>query len=143
MICKKCNNVIADGTEFCPFCGEPTGYNNANPNGAYGYSQPGYNQPGYTPYYTEPTTAAPTEKPRARGTRLATGVLAFTLGAAFGAHDYYIGKNSLGLAHILVFFLGSIVCGIGPVVSAIWSIVEGVKAFKGTLTDGNGVLIDD
>jgi TM2 domain-containing membrane protein YozV len=66
--------------------------------------------------------------------KVAAAVLAFVIGP-FGVHNFYLGRNGLGVAQLLVTVL---TCGIGMVVTWPWAIIDGVLILTGGVRDGNG-----
>ena len=65
----------------------------------------------------------------------------------FGVHRYYLGYTTLGVLHTGLSILGFIFCitVIGAIVGIplmigiyIWSIIEGVMIFNGTIKDAGG-----
>lgn len=60
-------------------------------------------------------------------------------GGTLGLHNFYLGNKDKAVAQLLITILGSFCCGIGPVVSFIWGLVEGIQILSGTITvDGQG-----
>lgn len=111
---------------------------------------PGYQPPNYTaqsyrprpqqqPIYTTPPMGYQQKS------RLAAGLLAFTLGV-FGVHNFYMGYNGRGTVQLLLSLLGGIVtCGLGTVATAVWAFIEAVMILSSTgpRFDGNGVIMKD
>jgi len=61
--------------------------------------------------------------------KVAAGVLAILLGT-LGIHNFYLGYNGKAIAQLLMTVLS---CGILAFVSYIWSIVEGIQIFTGSI----------
>lgn len=72
-------------------------------------------------------------------------LLAFFLGP-FGAHDFYMGKTSKGIIMLLLWTVGCLI-GIGPIIGAIWLLIDLIGIAVSTPTgpmqsyayDGRGV----
>ena len=65
-------------------------------------------------------------------------VLAFLLGS-LGVHRFYLGYTSTGVAMLLITLIGSFVCcGLGAVITGVWSIVDFVLILTGSLKEANG-----
>jgi len=74
--------------------------------------------------------------------KIIAGFLAMFLGV-FGVHNFYLGHTGKAVAQLLLGTIGSIV-GVGPIISMIWGIIEGVQILSGTVTaDGYGKPIMD
>ena len=70
------------------------------------------------------------------------GILGMCLGV-YGVHNFYLGNTNKAIAQLLLGTVGSII-GIGPIISAVWGVIEGVQILSGTITtDGNGNPILD
>lgn len=68
--------------------------------------------------------------------KLVTFLLAFFFGV-FGIHNFYLGKNGLGIIQLLLTIL---TFGIGAFITAPWALIEGILALASpTYTDANGV----
>ncbi len=66
--------------------------------------------------------------------KLVAGLLALLL-AGLGVHNFYLGNTGKGIAQLVM----TITCILWPV-AWIWSIVEGIQIFTGSIdTDANGV----
>lgn len=64
-------------------------------------------------------------------------------GGALGMHNFYLGFRNRAIAQLLITLLGSFCFGIGPCVSAIWGLVEGIQILSGDKTvDGDGRPIE-
>lgn len=76
--------------------------------------------------------------------KLVAGLLALFLGC-WGIHNFYLGYTSKGLTQLLVSLVGGIFsCGIATIVIAIWSLVEAIQIFTGTIgTDASGAALRD
>jgi TM2 domain-containing membrane protein YozV len=68
--------------------------------------------------------------------KMVAGLLAILIGY-LGVHNFYLGNTGKGVAQLLISVLS---CGILLPVSWIWSVIEGVQIFTGSIaTDANGV----
>ena len=71
--------------------------------------------------------------------KLGAGLLGIFLGG-LGIHNFYLGYNNKALSQLLLTVIGSLLCGIGPIVAAIWGFVEGIEILTGSIScdaDGN------
>ena len=115
-VCIKCGVPTGAGLRFCPNCGAETGP------GAVVCTTCGFG------------LAAPVPTGEQKS-KLVAGLLAIFLGG-LGIHNFYLGENGKGIAHILL----SILCGIG----AIWGLIDGIMILTGSVkTDANGVPLKD
>jgi TM2 domain-containing membrane protein YozV len=64
--------------------------------------------------------------------KIGAGLLAMTYGV-FGIHNFYLGNTGKAVAQLLLGTVGMCV-GVGPIVSWIWGMVEGIKIISGTTT---------
>lgn len=113
----------------------------------YQYQPPNYTGQAQQPYTQQPYNTAPPMYTAPVGypqkSRIAAALLAILFGV-FGVHNYYLGNTGRGTAQLLLGTLGIALCGIGPIVSAIWSLVEGIQLLKDTVpADGHGIPFID
>lgn len=81
--------------------------------------------------------------PNNQKSKLAAGLLGIFLGG-LGIHNFYLGYTGKGIAQILLTLVGWCLCGIGPIVAAIWGLVEGVLILTGNISeDGKGQPLMD
>ena len=74
--------------------------------------------------------------------KVAAGLLGIFLGF-LGIHNFYLGNTSKAVVQLLLGTLGACV-GIGPAISGIWGLVEGVMILTGSIkTDGKGLPLKD
>ncbi len=84
---------------------------------------------------TENSTSNNTEQK----SKIAAGLFGIFLGY-LGIHNFYLGYTSKGISQLLLTVVGWIACGIGPVVSGIWGLIEGILILTGSMNqdaDGN------
>ncbi len=105
------------------------------PNYARQYSQ-AYEQPTYDPAY-----AVPQGYPQK--SRIAAALLAFLFGT-IGVHNFYLGHTGKGVTQLLLSTLGVILCGLGPIITMIWCLYEGIQLLKDAVpADGHGIPFID
>jgi TM2 domain-containing membrane protein YozV len=121
--CSNCGNKVENNEKYCPKCGKKI------------IEEENYQ---YT-YNTNNTI----NTNNYRKSKMAAGLLGIFLGS-LGIHNFYLGYNSRGITQLLLTLLGSFLCGIGPIISGIWGLVEGIQILTGSInTDANGnPLID-
>jgi TM2 domain-containing membrane protein YozV len=124
-VCVKCGVAKEDGNTFCSNCGS-TIHANAE-------------------FCTHCGTA--TNKKVQYGeeqkSKIAAGILGILLGV-FGVHNFYLGYTHKAIAQLLLGTVGVILCGLGPVASGVWGLVEGIMILTGSIdTDGKGVPLKD
>ncbi|WP_312640790.1 zinc ribbon domain-containing protein [Hydrogenoanaerobacterium sp.] len=130
-VCTQCGVPAGQGKHFCPNCDAPTDELAAVCIKC-GYS---LNQP----YNTYTVNGVPVQKK----SKLAAGLLGILLGA-LGIHNFYLGYTNRAVAQLLLGTVGSLACGVGPMVSAVWGLVEGIQILTGTINmDANGVPLGD
>ena len=133
-------------------------------NGAYGqqsygqpsygqpaYGQPNYGQQGYASYnqsaYTQqPAYGQPVPMGYSQKSKLAAGLLGIFLGG-FGVHNFYLGNTGKAVAQLLLTLIGWVIV-IGPAISGIWGLVEGIMILASHTgsqwhRDGKGVELQD
>ena len=94
------------------------------PNSQYGQQSP-YGQPyGQQPYGQQPY-GYPQNGPVGEKNKLVAGLLAILLGA-LGIHKFYMGMNQQGIIMLVGTLAGSLLCGLGPIVVGIISLIEGI-----------------
>lgn len=92
---------------------------------------------------TTKTSAAVVGEPKSR---LVAALLAIFLGS-LGIHNFYLGKNNLGLAQLLIATIGGVLtCGIATGAIQIWAFVEGIFILTktaGYTADADGQALRD
>ena len=126
VVCVKCGVPAGKGNNYCPNCGVET-----HPDAVIcvqcgvGFIKP-------------EEEVAVGEK-----SKLAAGLLGIFLGC-FGVHNFYLGFTGKAVGQLLLGTLGSLACGIGPVVSGIWGLVEGIMYLAGSKDkDAKGQKLKD
>ncbi len=126
VVCVKCGVPAGKGNNYCPNCGVET-----HPDAVIcvqcgvGFIKP-------------EDEVAVGEK-----SKLAAGLLGIFLGC-FGVHNFYLGFTGKAVGQLLLGTLGSLACGIGPVVSGIWGLVEGIMYLAGSKDkDAKGQKLKD
>lgn len=101
--------------------GNQQGYN-------YGYQQYGQQSPYGQPYQQQPfgqPYGYPPNGPIGQKNKIVAGLLAILVGA-LGIHKFYLGLNQQGIIMLVGSLLGSLLCGLGPIVVGIISLIEGI-----------------
>ncbi len=119
--CVKCGNLLEEGVKFCPKCG--TAISDTE-----------------SVHQTETVNLTSSSNSKSK---VAAGLFGIFLGT-FGVHNFYLGYTGKAVAQLLLTLVGWILCGIGPVVAAIWGFVEGVLILCGSINkDANGNPLND
>ncbi|MEG0018765.1 MAG: TM2 domain-containing protein [Hydrogenoanaerobacterium sp.] len=131
-VCIKCGVPAGAGKHFCPHCGSATDELAVV---CVSCGAP-LTQTKQT-YYGANGVAVQ------RKSKLVAGLLGVLVGY-FGVHNFYLGYTARGVAQILLTTVGSLLCGIGPVISFIWGLIDGIQILMGTITtDAAGVPFTD
>lgn len=121
-ICVKCGCAKGTGISYCSNCGQAV-----NP-GAVVCTSCGAG-----------LNTAPAGDAKSK---LGAGLMGIFLGV-FGVHNFYLGYTGKAVAQLLICILGSCI-GIGPAVSSIWGLIEGIMILCGSIAvDGNGNPLKD
>ena len=57
----------------------------------------------------------------------------------FGVHNFYLGYTKKAIAQILLTTVGALACGLGPIVSWVWALIDFIQLLSGSIsTDANG-----
>ena len=114
MYCMNCGKEIDDKAVVCIHCGVAVNQGKAN------------------------VIADPNAK-----SKLAAGLLAIFLGA-LGIHNFYLGYTNKAVTQLLLGTVGSLAFGLGPVISGIWGLVEGIYILTGKIDkDAEGHPLKD
>lgn len=106
VVCVKCGVPAGKGTSYCPHCGAEV-------------------NPEAVMCVACGTKFAEPEPEMSDKSKLAAGLLGIFLGA-FGVHNFYLGNTGKAIAQLLLGTVGILACGIGPAVSSIWGLIEGI-----------------
>lgn len=75
--------------------------------------------------------------------KIAAGILGIFLGW-LGIHNFYLGYTSKAIIQVLLGTVGILLCGLGPLASSIWGIIEGILILTGSINeDGDGIPLKD
>ena len=75
--------------------------------------------------------------------KIAAGVLGLCFGS-LGIHNFYLGYMEKGITQLLLSTVGWLLCGLGPIVSWFWALVESIMIFTGTIsTDAEGTPLSN
>lgn len=131
--CAKCGTQLDDSASFCNNCGEATSGSQANQNATQNSTPVNIN-------IQQQQTQAPSGEQKSK---IAAGLLGILLGC-FGVHNFYLGYSGKAVAQLLLTLIGWILCGMGPIVAAVWGLIEGIMILAGSITtDANGVQLKD
>lgn len=119
--CTNCGNKIENGAKWCVSCGKQVGETNTTTN---------------QNNKTQSTNSNAKSK-------IAAGLLGIFLGT-FGVHNFYLGYTNKAIPQLILGTAGAIIlCGMGPVISSIWGLVEGIMILTGSINkdaDGNDLV---
>ena len=75
--------------------------------------------------------------------KLVAGLLGILLGG-LGIHNFYLGYTQKAIIQVLLGTVGALFFFIGPMVSGVWGLVEGIMILAGKITvDGKGNPLKD
>ena len=121
-ICVKCGCAKGVGTAYCPNCGQAT-------------------LPGAA-VCTACGCALNVAPAAGAKSKLVAGLLGIFLGS-LGIHNFYLGYTKKAVAQLLIGILGSCLV-VGPIVSGIWGLIEGIQILCGKITvDGKGMPLGE
>lgn len=87
------------------------------------------------PVMYQPVFPVVVEAPKSKVT---AALLAFFLGT-LGIHNFYLGRNALGVTQLLLATVGGVLtCGLATVAVAIWAFVEFIVILTGGINDRYG-----
>ena len=137
MNCKYCGQMIEGSVKFCPHCGKSTAEETAKTESFHTYE---------TIPAPEATPVPPAAPVMDQKSRMVAGLMGILFGiflGGLGIHNFYLGYNKKGLVQLLIGILGACLV-VGPLVSGIWCLVEGIMILSGSInTDANGVPLKD
>ena len=132
VVCVKCGVAKGMGNSYCPNCGKET-----DPNAAFCINC-GCALTNMTAVNSVNSTAVPGAK-----SKLVAGLLGIFLGG-LGIHNFYLGYTQKAIIQVLLGTVGAIFFFIGPVISGIWGLVEGILILVGKINeDGKGFPLKD
>ncbi len=132
VVCVKCGVAKGMGNSYCPNCGKET-----DPNAAFCINC-GCALTNMAAVNSVTSTAVPGAK-----SKLVAGLLGIFLGG-LGIHNFYLGYTQKAIIQVLLGTVGAIFFFIGPVISGIWGLVEGILILVGKINeDGKGFPLKD
>ncbi|PHV70764.1 hypothetical protein CS063_08325 [Sporanaerobium hydrogeniformans] len=125
MFCGKCGAELNEEAKFCSNCGAPIMVENRQ--------EP---MPNYYPNNDHVTSN--------QKSKLVAGLLQIFLGC-FGVGRFYLGYTAIGVAQLLVVWLGiPFTCGLATIGGIIWTIVDGILILCDQVpNDANGVPLKE
>ena len=142
MYCRNCGNEMHNEAVVCVKCGVPAGKGNSY------CSNCGAEVAAEAVMCPVCGVAFNGEAPQAAvetssKSKLAAGLLGIFLGT-FGVHNFYLGFTGKAVGQLLLGTVGVVLCGLGPAVSGIWGLVEGIMYLAGSkTTDAKGQKLSD
>ncbi len=77
-----------------------------------------------------------------RKSKVAAGLFGIFLGG-LGIHNFYLGYKNRGMTQLLLGTIGVLII-VGPIISAMWGFIEGIKILVGTINvDAEGRPLGD
>ncbi len=149
MYCRNCGEPLPPDSNICAKCGVPAGIGNHHcPNCGSSTEElavvcvncgaqlgPGYKKTSNV-YVRDGITYQ-------KKSKLAAGLLGILLGW-LGIHNFYLGYTDRAIVQVLLGTVGSLLCGLGPMISGIWGLVEGIQIFTGSIqTDAQGIPLGE
>lgn len=135
MNCKHCGQIIEDNVSACPHCGAAA---EAAPAAESSHT--------YESVPTPEVTPAPAAPVAEQKSRMAAGLMGILFGiflGGLGIHNFYLGNTKKAVIQLVICLAGSCLI-IGPLVSGIWCLVDGIQIISGNINvDGNGVPLKD
>ena len=120
VVCVKCGVPKGKGNSYCPYCGEET-----------------------NPAADVCLSCGCSVKIGGDKSKLVAGLLGIFLGV-WGIHNFYLGYTKKAIIQVLLGTVGSLIFFIGPCVSGIWGLVEGIFILVGKIdVDGEGNLLKE
>ena len=149
MFCRNCGSEMHEEAVVCVKCGVPKGSGNKFCDKCGAESHPdavvcincgcSFGTPTVNNAQTQNNQPVVDQK-----SKLIAGLLGIFLGA-LGVHNFYLGFTKKAVTQLVITLAGSFVCGIGPVVSGVWGLVEGIQILSSnnkTDADGNPLKND-
>jgi len=136
MFCKNCGNPMDPNAAVCVRCGCPKGVGASY---CHNCGQPTVPNAAVCTNCGSALTVAP---PAGAKSKLTAGLLGIFLGS-LGIHNFYLGNTGKAVAQLLIGVLGACLV-VGPAVSGIWGLIEGIMILTGKITvDGKGNALKD
>lgn len=114
--CPNCGKENVQGAQFCFSCGASFGGNQGGNNNYTGGDE--------------------------QKSKVVAGLLGIFLGT-LGIHNFYLGHTGKAVAQLLLTLVGWLLCFTGPIVAAIWSLIEAIMCFTGSMKDAQGRPLKD
>lgn len=131
--CEECNSEMSDQARYCPKCGAENKFIFC-PDCKQKISRKAMNCPNCGCQIRNINNNV-NENPNAKS-KIAAGLLAIFLGT-LGIHNFYLGYTGKAVLQLLLTLL---TCGMGAIITGIWSLIEGILIFTGSIdTDAYGV----
>ena len=136
--CKECGKEISDKARFCPKCGAENKFTFC-PDCNNKVSRNALSCPSCGCVINNKNNSVSNGNHNAKS-KIAAGLLAIFLGT-LGVHNFYLGYTGKAVIQLLLTIL---TCGVGAIITSIWSIIEGILIFAGSISaDANGVKLKD
>lgn len=136
MNCKHCGQIIEENVSVCPHCGAAV---EAAPAAEATNTYESVPAPEVVPT----PTAAPAAPQKSR---MAAGLMGILFGlflGGLGIHNFYLGYTKKAVIQLVICLAGFCLI-VGPLVSGIWCLVDGIMILAGNINeDANGVPLKD
>ena len=141
MFCKNCGKELTPEAVACEQCGFQKGMGNRFCANCGNEPAPGAVVCGRCGCATNPASANAVSGEAK--SKLAAGLLGIFLGG-LGIHNFYLGFTKKAVIQLLLGTVGAVACGLGPIASGIWGLVEGILILCGNENkDANGNILKD
>ena len=135
MNCKYCGQIIEEDVSFCPHCGKAV---NEAPAAEETHTYESIPTP-----VVEAAPAAPVPEQKSKMVAGLLGILCGIFLGGLGIHNFYLGYTKKAVIQLVICLAGSCLI-VGPLVSGIWSLVEGIQIMTGSINvDGKGIPLKD
>lgn len=134
MFCRNCGTELSENAVVCVKCGVQKGKGTS-----------------YCPHCGKETSAAAavclscgcSVRGGGEKSKLVSGLLGIFLGA-LGIHNFYLGYIPKAIIQVLLGTVGCLFFFVGPCISGIWGLVEGILILTGKINvDGKGNPLQD
>ncbi len=137
MYCTNCGQQIDDRAAICIHCGLAVGTAASRCRACGSEILPG------AAVCTHCGVPVMRAAPAGAKSKIAAGLLGIFLGW-LGVHNFYLGFTSKAVAQVLLGTVGVCLMGLGPVVSGIWGLVEGIMILTGSIDkDAQGFALKE